>query len=313
MMVARVTCDIHSPRVEGNSMKSKVSETQYDSLAEAKADVKFSRQQPLGHATLPTIQRMPPCGLSHHTMNLENATATTETKVERFACSCGKGLIRRKGSRKPCKTCNAPVVLADAEKERFAMTKRDVGTCRKLFCAGETEEQGFSRAIAVNYLVKRMVYSPRGNGKGHADKTGGKTSSSRHILPFFTGTDIEDIVNEAYLIYMGHGISPTGAPLAFKRTGNRLNDTCNAARRAHTCHTQQRRRERLEHGIDFAAYIVENKDRSKRNVTWDDELEALLNAVRLEGTADQTTLAAALGISQGEVSKRFARIRVRNR
>lgn len=225
-----------------------------------------------------------------------------QVSVPTHKCSCDHGLTRRKPSKRPCKTCGGKVVRAeckplDSKKQRI--------TCEPLFCLGDGEQQGFSRTIAIRYLSKRMVYAPKGNAKGHEDAPltvkARKTSSSRHAMPWFHASDVEDLVQEAFTIWaMG----------AIKRTGNRLIDTCNACRRAHTTLTRQRQRERK--ALDVVAYssqTAEHAERSKRNRTWDDDVEALLSVARLHGCYDQRQLAEALGISEGEVSKRLSRIR----
>lgn len=277
-----------------------------DNLHSAIKDAQHSRKQGDGHSgptSRLTDKQLTILGVGR-TLPIECDAPTHETPVLMFKCGCNAGLTRRKYSRKPCRACGEMVVRA--ERPFAERGNRDRVTCPALFCAGDSEAQGFSRTIAVRYLSKRMVYAPRSNAKGREDAPAmvhaRKVSSARHAMPFFLASDIEDLVNDAYLIWSTE----------LTRTGDRLKDSCNAARRAHT--RLQRLRFKNGKAMDAAAYnaaLTENRQRSSRNVTWDDTTEAMLAVIRQEGTADQTILAAALGISQQAVSKRLAKLRER--
>lgn len=189
-------------------------------------------------------------------------------------------------------------------------------TCEALFTKGEKETDGFSRTIALRYLCKRMVFAPRSNAKGKAaapaKQRERKTSSSRHAVPLYIASDIEDIIQDAYILWQ-EGRKLTGEKKY--ATGNRMHDTCDACRDARrnvmrTKHTEKKR-------IDVLAARLKQREDKARGIeaqydNWLDgksELAELMDAVREHGTENAVELAAALGTYPMDISRRFARIR----
>lgn len=260
-----------------------------------------------GKATVGTAPPVPLRLLYRGRIKPIDATSANEEKVLAFKCQCGKGLLRRKASRKPCKACGGTVERAE---RRYAeLGNKNRVTCEALFCHGDKETDGFSRTIAVRYLSKRMVYAPRGNAKGqeNAPKVvrDRKVSSARHSQPWFAASDVEDLVSEAYLWFAGANVTGKGRKLAL--TGNRLHDTCNACRRAMTYYTRAKQTERKALDVmEYAAVLRENGERSKRSLVYD---ERLVELIKQEGTANQFTLAKALHVNQATVSRLFAKLR----
>ncbi len=210
-----------------------------------------------------------------------------------------------------------------ADKGRKSRRATGQATCEALFTFGERfddefigprkREDGFSRTIALRYLTKRMVFRPRGNAKGKEDAPttvkARKTSSSRHSTAFYVASDIEDIIQDAFILYMT-GRKETGEKLY--NSGNRLHDTCNACRDAKNAFTRRQWKERKRLDILAAKMKArEDKERSKANRVYDAELEQLLDAVRTHGTNNATELASILGTYPMDISRRFARIRAR--
>lgn len=200
-----------------------------------------------------------------------------------------------------------------ADKGRKSRRATGQATCEPLFTMGERDTDGFSRTIALRYLTKRMVFRPRGNAKGKEDAPitvkARKTSSSRHSTAFYVASDIEDIIQDAFVLYMT-GCKETGEKLY--NSGNRLHDTCNACRDAKNAFTRRQWKERKRLDILAAKMKArEDKERSKANRVYDAELEQLLDAVRTHGTNNAAELALILGTYPMDISRRFARIRAR--
>lgn len=292
-------------------------------------------------------------------LDLADVAPTDEVKVKDFVCGCNGGLVRRSYSKLPCKVCGRSVMKADSVVEEYAeiakvkmpsilgadaekgtrQTKQRI-TCRQLFCANDTDL--FSRSIAVNYLAKRMVYSPKSNATGKKEKgtvvyrpvvgqpqptlvherskdglgtlKSRKTSSNRHAMPMCMATDIEDIVNEAYLIHLTDGAH---GGWTFRKTGNRLIDTVRACRMAHL--QWQRAEFKRRSALEVVAYkadlearghtIGKTNERSALTVRLGKDFDSLLSAVEREGSAEQKDLAVALGVSQATVSRKLASLR----
>ena len=288
-------------------------------------------------------------------IDLGTVAPTTEEKVKDFVCGCNGGLVRRSYSKLPCKVCGQPIVKADSVIEEYAeiakvkmgrvlgadsekgtkQTKQRI-TCRALFC--RDDKDSFSRSIAINYLAKRMVFSPKSNATGKKEpgqvtfrKADGvqvkerskdglgtlksrKTSSNRHAMPMCMATDIEDIVNEAYLIHSTDGVH--GGWL-FRKTGNTLIDTVRACRMAHL--QWQRAEFKRRQAIETVAYkadlearghtIGKMNERSRLTAALGKDFDSLVQVVEREGTAEQIVLAKSLGISQATVSRRLQGLR----
>lgn len=186
-------------------------------------------------------------------------------------------------------------------------------TCEPLFCMGERDEDGFSRTIALRYLTKRLVFAPSGNAKGKEEPSatlrGRKTSSSKHQTAFYLASDIEDIIQEAFILFMTAHKETGEKKYA---TGNKLHDTCNACRDARNAFQRAQWAERKR--LDVLAVrmgLYEIRQRSIENRFYDEELEQLLEATRIHGATNGKELAVALGISAGELSKRQTRLRER--
>jgi DNA-directed RNA polymerase specialized sigma24 family protein len=188
-------------------------------------------------------------------------------------------------------------------------------TCEALFTRGEKLTDGFSRTIALRYLSKRMVFT-RGKAKGQEDAPStlrqAKTSSSRHANAFYMASDVEDMVQEAFLIFSGHGTTRKGKPLNFLVTGNRFFDTCNACRAAMNLESGKRNAERKKLDVLAAKiYVRQIRERSKENKFYDEELEQLLDAARIHGITQQNEIALTLGIAPSEVNRRIMKLRAR--
>ncbi len=190
---------------------------------------------------------------------------------------------------------------------------RGQATCEALFCHGEREDDSFSRTIALRYLTKRLIFSPRSSATGKEDAPATlkarKTSSSKHQTAFFVASDIEDIIQEAFILW-ATGTREDGAKKY--ATGNKLFDTCNAVRDARNAF--QRRKWAEAKRLDILKMRMqarEDKERGYANRFYDAELDALTEAMREHGASNQRELADALGISAGELCKRLGRLRER--
>ncbi len=144
-------------------------------------------------------------------------------------------------------------------------------TCEALFTQGEKEEDGFSRTIALRYLQKRMVFSPKSNAKGKEKATvslkRGRTSSAKHATSFYNASDIEDTIQEAAAFYRLTVLIKKGKDswteseaavidalpkeerntverLARAQDGNRLHDTTSACQQARQLMMRKRYNER---------------------------------------------------------------------
>lgn len=229
-----------------------------------------------------------------------------------------------------------------AEKERQPI--KDRVTCEPLFCAGQHEADGFDRKIAVRYLASRMVFRASSNAKGvsrgiaggtqlHSPSSYGpnmpastanvtgkapepdslrkrKTSSAKHDRPWFHASDVEDMVQEAWLTYQ------TGLVCGdwkFSKVGDVTKDTRNACRNVMSYITRERYRERK--AINVLSFKLRQRDvteRNKRSLTWDSEVEQLVDLIREEGTNDLAAIGLRLGITKMGVCKRLKRLRERN-
>ena len=190
-------------------------------------------------------------------------------------------------------------------------------TCEPLFCAGERETDGFSRTMAIRYLSKRMVFSPRAvaEGKENGPEAGhvkaSKGSSSQAKIAFYRASDIEDTVQEAYILwhvaceFRKGGELPTDeraakqiqriARMQEESKGNRLYDTCYVCREAKNNMTRARHAERKRLNVLAARMVArENAERGHANRFYDDELEQLLALARQHGTTDAKTLATLM-------------------
>ncbi len=209
-------------------------------------------------------------------------------------------------------------------------------TCEALFLAGEKEQDGYSRTIALRYLSKRVVFAPRSRAQGEQDapeKMKGNGSSSAHIIPFFGANDIEDMIQEGFTLFHtarlltqdAGTLTQTQAArialltkrerkqlerIARNMKGNRLNDTCYCAREAKANLTWARRKDANKLNV-LAARIAsrETQERSILNKQYDDSLVPLLNAAREHGTQTSKELAIALGIPQSTLCERLKAIR----
>ncbi len=203
--------------------------------------------------------------------------------------------------------------------DKGSKLKRPTGPCEKLFLRGERKSDGFSRTIALRYLQRRMVFNTTGHAKGKADPAntvrGSKTSSSKHSPAFASASDIEDVINDAYVLFLSGEIT---------LSGNKLRDTCNCCRRARTTLMRGRHRDRIEFVADYAADLDANGHRpgamSARDIAnrfytddSDPELTALMLHVREHGFADQKTLAAQLGVSEWKLGRQLAQLEARKR
>ena len=210
-----------------------------------------------------------------------NGKAAQTEKTPKDACKqCQeeRAAIREE---RAAKNVGAHTCYADAGKK----TKNGKGeyrptgaaACEKLFLVGEKEEDGFSRTIALRYLQKRMVFSPKTNTKSVKTQDGAavlpktlkarKTSSSRHNVAFYLACDIEDTIQEAFTLYTLASLTLAGREhwtekqaaqmaaltaselktvetLARNRDGNRLHDTCAACQRAKNLLTRARHAEK---------------------------------------------------------------------
>jgi len=209
-------------------------------------------------------------------------------------------------------------------------------TCEPLFLAGEKEQDGFSRTIAYRYLSKRVVFAPRSRATGTQDAPEtqkGHGSSSAHIVPFFGACDIEDMIQEGYLLYhvarlltQDAGTLTQGQRMQLdnmtKRElrrvtrisrvlrGNRLADTCYCVREAKAKLIWERRKNANKLNV-LAQRIAsrETQERSILNRQYDDSLASLLTVAREHGTHSSKELATALGIPQSTLSERLTAIR----
>ena len=231
--------------------------------------------------------------------------------------------------------------LDGGRKERKPTGK---ATCEPLFTFGERETDGFSRTIALRYLSKRMVYSPRSvvKGKETAPVAGkvkaSKGSSSQAKIAFYRASDIEDTIQEAFILFhlacefRTHGTLPDGfgereakqiVRIARNHSGNRLYDTCYACREAKNNMTRARFAERKRLDILAARMKArEDAERGAANRFYDDELEELLTLARTHGTHDARELAPLMtrtlasgervqGVSLATVYNVLERVRVR--
>jgi hypothetical protein len=224
--------------------------------------------------------------------------------------------------------------LDGGRKERKPTGK---ATCEPLFTFGERETDGFSRTIALRYLSKRMVYSPRSVAKGKetapvAGKVkASKGSSSQAKVAFYRASDIEDTIQEAFILYhlacefRKSGTLPDGfgereakqvIRIAANHSGNRLFDTCYSCREAKNNMTRARHAERKRLNVLAARMKArEDKERSQANRFYDAELEELLTLAREHGTANAKELAPLMnggkGVSLATVYNVLERVRAR--
>jgi len=231
--------------------------------------------------------------------------------------------------------------LDGGRKERKPTGK---ATCEPLFTFGERETDGFSRTIALRYLSKRMVYSPRAVAKGKetapvAGKVkASKGSSSQAKLAFYRAGDIEDTIQDAFILwhlaceFRANGTLPDGTGereakqivrIARNHSGNRLFDTCYVCREAKNNMTRARHAERKRLNVLAARMKArEDAERSAGNRFYDDELEQLLSLAREHGTHDAKELAPLMtrtladgsrvqGVSLATVYNVLERVRVR--
>ncbi len=196
--------------------------------------------------------------------------------------------------------------------------KPNLITCEALFCKGDKQEDGFSRTIALRYLSKRMVFAPRSASTGKEDAPkllkARKTSSSRHQTAFYVASDVEDLIQDAFILYETELTQEGKSPY---RTGNTLHDTCNACKRARNLFMRAKHKAATRLDIlKLRMQAREDKERgyAARFDTWFDgvsELDTLCQAMREHGATNQKELALALGISAGELCKRLGRLRER--
>jgi len=213
-------------------------------------------------------------------------------------------------------------------------------TCEPLFTMGERDTDGFSRTIALRYLSKRMVYSPIAVAKGKEDAPvagkvkASKGSSSQAKIAFYRASDIEDTIQEGFILwhlaceFRKSGTLPDGigereakqliriAKMQDESKGNRLYDTTYAVREAKNNLTRARHAERKR--LDVLAMKMqarEDKERSQANRFYDAELEELLTLAREHGTANAKELAPLMnggkGVSLATVYNVLERVRVR--
>lgn len=292
-----------------------------------------------------------PCIAVRRVMAIEHKVQGSN-KPTAYKCGCLNGLlITYKWTKKPCDTCGQSFQLAErpyadattrrglklehdhskgkdsckaclAERERDAHNNAASSPVlnERLVCVDDKLTDGFSRTIATRYLSKRMVYAPRGVAKGKeaAPKTvrERKTSSAKHSPPMYLASDVEDIIQDAFVIYLTES---TPTKWKYKRVGNRMQDTCNACRIAYTLFRRERHKSKLDGSpVDYYADLEARghtsgrvSDRSRENAHYDDELEQLLVAAREHGIDNQKELAEALGLSQMQLSRQLEKLRQR--
>ncbi len=204
------------------------------------------------------------------------------------------------------------------KKSNGAPKRKQLGapTCEALFTMGEKETDGFSRTIALRYLCKRMVFAPRSNAKGKEAAPRKlkerKTSSSQHKTPLYIASDIEDIIQDAFLLWQ-EGRKQTGEKKY--ATGNKLHDTCDACRDARRNVMRAKHKEKKR--IDILAARMKEREDKERGIAarfdnWLDgksELSELMDAAREHGTTNAIQLAEILKTYPMDISRRFARIR----
>ena len=196
--------------------------------------------------------------------------------------------------------------------------KPNLVTCEPLFTHGEKSEDGFSRTIALRYLSKRMVFHPRSPSEGKENAPtklkDRKTSSSRHHTAFYVASDIEDLIQDAFVLWSTELTKEGKSPY---RSGNTLHDICNACKRARNLF--MRAKHKAAKRLDMLKLRMQSREDKERGYAarydaWLDgvsELDTLCQAIREHGASNQRELANALGISAGELCKRLQRLRAR--
>lgn len=249
----------------------------------------------------------------------DNSPALTDyiPCVPSHNCECNAGLTRRNYSRKPCAKCGTLPVRATEQREKPAERgNKNRVTCPALFTYGESEKDGFSRTIALRYLTKKIVYG-QGRGKGKASdsvktQNGEKASSSQHSPKWCAAHEIEDICQEAFIIYWEQ--RATG-----KLHNDTFRDTTRACRTALTLALRARQRANVD-TIHYEARQAMVKERSKENATLKDLpclAQELVNAAReateQRGTTGklliQDSLANHFGITTRALRKRIVKAR----
>lgn len=247
----------------------------------------------------------------------DNSPALTDymPSVPTHVCECHAGLLRRNYSRKPCAKCGASPTRATDQREKPAERgNKNRVTCPALFTHGETDKDGFSRTIALRYLTKRIVYAS-GRSKGKAEtktQNEGKASSSQHSPKWCAAHEIEDIAQNAFIIYWEQRAEG-------KLHNDTLRDTTRACRTALTLALRARQRANMD-TIQYSARQNMIAERSKANATLKDlpclaqELvNAASQATELRGATGkllvQESLAHHYGITTRAIRKRITKAR----
>lgn len=162
-----------------------------------------------------------------------------------------------------------------------------------------------------------MGKEPKRTGKASSASHDAKVSSNaKHYkqakASAFCASDVEDVVNDAWVVFTtGESIGVDGKVWKLTLTGNRLHDTCNACRLA----LQRWQRETYKQTLDIVHYEYQERQNDYRGdinvILRAEDVQRMLDVVRVTGSVEQATIAKALGISQPAVSKRFAQLRRR--
>ncbi len=215
----------------------------------------------------------------------DNGEALTEyaPSVATHVCECNKGLTRRNYSRKPCEKCGTMPVRATEQREKYAERgNKDRVTCPALFCHGEREQDGFSRKLALRYISSRVIFGKGSKGKGKAPETvktqnAEKVSSARHGFNFSVACYVEDIAQEAFILWATERKPATDENTVkyaerlqcTLEQAKRYQDTVNACRKALTSFLRAKQKQNID-SVDYQARQDWIAYRSKENASKQD-------------------------------------------
>lgn len=202
-----------------------------------------------------------------------------------------------------------------AKRMVFARRSNSKGSGRQLADAAgllASTEHGPTLPSGARPLGKEKP-TRKGSSATHDAKV---SSNSKHYkqakASAFCAGDVEDVINEAWLIFKtGESVGMDGSTWKLTLTGNRLHDTCNACRMA----IQRWQRETYKQTVDlvhYARYEDKLRDDGDMNVILrSEDVQRMIDVIRIEGHTEQATIAKYLGVSQQAISKRFAQLRRR--